>query len=549
MATEDLRAVAFPKLTPDEIAKVARCVEAPLERHRAGEALVRCGECAASAFVVVSGELEVRDESGTESRVIAVYGPGDFTGEVSTLAGARSFVSTVARSDCEVYTIAATSLQQVINREPMVGDKILQAFIARRQLLGEQTTFAGLRLIGSRHTKDTFRVRELLTKNHVPFLTLDLEGDPEVKKLLERFGVTEAETPIVAIGRGHVLRNPSNAELAAAIGIRHPLEAKVYDLIIIGAGPAGLAAAVYGASEGLDTLVLEQTAPGGQAARSMRIENYLGFPTGITGAELAERAAIQAAKFGAHLPVAVTVTRLSFENRYVVVEVDGGEKTWTKCLIIASGAEYRRLEAADCERFEGRGVYYAATPVEAPICRGVNAVVVGGGNSAGQAAVFLSSLARRVYVVVRGESLSKSMSSYLVQRIEKTPNIEVLLDTRVRRMIGDEVLHAVEVVNDKTKEARTLETPGLFSFIGAAPRTEWLPAEIEKDDKGFVTTGRAASRSSGWSHARSPFVLETTRAGVFAAGDVRSGSIKRVASGVGEGAMAVALVHEYLKTM
>jgi thioredoxin reductase (NADPH) len=327
------------------------------------------------------------------------------------------------------------------------------------------------------------------------------------------------------------------------------VEQVVYDLVVVGAGPAGLAAAVYGASEGLRTLVLERSGPGGQAGRSMRIENYLGFPTGITGAELAERAVLQANKFGAQLPVATPVTRLTFDNAYAVLQLDGAEVVTGKCLLIATGADYRRLGVEGCKPLEGCGVYYAATPTEAQLCRGSEVVVVGGGNSAGQAAVYLAGQARKVYLVVRAGDLYKNMSSYLAHRIEQTPNIEVLLNTEVARMRGDGHLSEVELVNKKTGERRTISTPGLFSFIGAVPRTDWLPAEVERDARGFVRTGPALAQSPHWSRRRQPFLLETSRAGVFAAGDVRSGSVKRVASAVGEGAMAVQLVHEYLKEM
>ena len=369
-----------------------------------------------------------------------------------------------------------------------------------------------------------------------------------MRRLLERFGVSEADTPVVAWGRRLLLRNPSNRDLAEALGIRRPLQQKVYDLVVIGAGPAGLAAAVYGASEGLDTLVLERTGPGGQAGQSMRIENYLGFPTGVTGGELAERAVVQAAKFGARMPVPTPVTSLTFENSYPVLHVEGGETVIAKCVLIATGADYRRLTAEGCQAFEGKGVYYAATLTEAPLCHGAEVVVVGGGNSAGQAAVFLAGVAKKVYVVVRSDNLYKAMSAYLVRRIEQTPNIEVLLNTEVRRMLGDVRLRVVELVNTKTGETRTLETPAVFSFIGAVARTDWLPPEIEKDGKGFIRTGPAA-RSDRWTAGRDQYLLETSRPGVLAAGDVRSGSIKRVASAVGEGAMAIMFVHQYLKEM
>jgi thioredoxin reductase (NADPH) len=468
---------------------------------------------------------------------------------VAHLTGGPSLVSAVARGDCEAYEVAAEGVRQIINRFPDLGDVIMQAFIARRHILQESGKFTGLRVIGSRYSRDTFRIREFLAKNRVPFTWLDLEAEPQVHQLLQQFGVCETDTPVVAWGRNVILRAPSNRELAEALGIRRPLEQVVYDLIVVGAGPAGLAAAVYAASEGLNTMVLERTGPGGQASRSMRIENYLGFPTGVTGSELAERAVVQAGKFGAHLPVPTPVTGLTFENRYPVLLLDSGEMVTAKCLLIATGADYRRLTAEGCEQFEGSGVYYAATRTEEPLCRKAEVVVVGGGNSAGQAAVFLAGIARKVYLVVRGDSLYHDMSSYLAWRIEQTHNIEVRLNTEVRQMFGDTHLRSVEIVNNKTGDIRTLETPALFSFIGAVPRTDWLPPEIEKDEEEFIRTGAALVQSPHWTARRQPFLLETSHPGVFAAGDVRSGSVKRFASAVGEGAMAVQFVHEYFKEM
>src|SRR5437588_608786 len=372
-----------------------------------------------------------------------------------------------------------------------LSDLILQAFIARRQLLRQSPDFTGLRVIGSRYSADTFRVRDFLAKNRALFTWVDVESDPQVDRLLKQFGVTEADTPVVACGHRLMLRNPSNRQLADVIGIRQPLEQTVYDLVVGGAGPGGLAAAVYGASEGLRTVVLEQTAPGGQAGSSMRIENYLGFPTGVTGSDLANRAVLQANKFGAHLSVPTPVTRLVFDKTYPVLRLDGGETLAAKCLLIATGAEYRQLEVEGCERYQGTGVYYAATPNEAGLCRGAQVVLVGGGNSAGQAAVFLAAHARQVLLLIRGDDLYKSMSSYLARRIEQTANIELLCTATIRRMHGDGHLTAVEIVNDKTGEDRSVETPAVFSFIGAVPRTDWLPSEIERDAKGFVQTGPA----------------------------------------------------------
>jgi thioredoxin reductase (NADPH) len=549
MSEQDLHDAAFPVLDDSQIKSLERCAGASLKRFRDGETLIKAGERDFKFFVVKYGEAEVIDESGDTPKTIAVLGRGEFTGDVAHLTGGPSLVSVVARGDCEVYEVSAEGVREILNRFPDLGDVIMHAFIARRHLLRESGNFTGLRVIGSRYSRDTHRIRDFLARNRVPFTWLDLESEPQVKQLLEQFGVSEADTPVVAWGRKLLLRNPSNLELAEALGIRQPMEHTIYDLVVVGAGPAGLAAAVYAASEGLNTVVLERTGPGGQAGRSMRIENYLGFPTGVTGSELAERAVVQAGKFGARLPIPTPVTTLTFDNVYPVLRLDDGETVTGKCLLIATGADYRRLVAEGCEQFEGNGVYYAATLTEAPLCRNAEVVVVGGGNSAGQAAVFLAGIARKVYLLVRGDDLYKDMSAYLARRVEQTPNIEVLLNTEVRQMHGNTHLRWVEILNNKTGEVRKLNTPALFSFIGATPRTDWLPPEIERDNKSFIQTGVSVAQSSHWTARRQPFLLETSHPGVFAAGDVRSGSVKRVASAVGEGAMAVMFVHEYLKEM
>ena len=547
MAEHDLHAVAFPRLDESHMAAVGRCPLTVLKKYRDGDKLFEAGARDFKFFIVKSGTVDIVDESGETPKTIAAHGPGEFTGDAFQLTGSPSLFSGVARGECEAYEISPDALRQILNNHPDLGDVILQAFLARRQLVTQPGTYTGLRVIGSRYSRDTFRIRDFLAKNRMPFTWLDLEVDSQVEKLLKQFGLAATDTPVVAWGRKLLLRNPSNRELAEALGIRQPLEQTVYDLVVVGSGPAGLAAAVYGGSEGLNTVVLERTGPGGQAGRSMRIENYLGFPTGITGLELAERAVVQASKFGARLPAATLVTSLTFDQTYLRLHLDGGETVMTKCLLIATGADYRRLTAEGCEQFEGCGVYYAATFNEAQMCKGSDVVVVGGGNSAGQAAVFLSAQSRRVYLVIRGNDLGKDMSSYLVQRIEETPNIEVLRHTEVRRMSGALYLRSVELVDTKTGEVKTLEVQALFSFIGAMPRTDWLPPEIEKDTKNFVRTGPALSESPHWTAMRQPFLLETSRPGVFAAGDVRSGSVKRVASAVGEGAMAVQFVHQYLR--
>jgi thioredoxin reductase (NADPH) len=549
MVEHTLRSIASPVLTPEQIDQLATCATGTARSYANGETLISVGDLVFKFFVVKSGAIEIFDHSGDEPKTITIHHKGEFTGDISHLTGTPAFFSAVARGDCQVFEISSDALRQVLNQCPGLSDIILQAFIARRQLLRESPNFIGLRVIGSRYSPDTFRVRDFLSRNRVLFTWIDVESDPQVDQLLKQFGMTESDTPVVACAHLLVLRNPSNQELANAVGIHQTLKQTVYDLLVVGAGPAGLAAAVYGASEGLQTAVLECNAPGGQAGASMRIENYLGFPTGLTGAELTDRAILQVNKFGAHLSVPTLANRVSFENGYAIMELDGGETITTKCLLIATGAQYRRLDAEGVEQFEGAGIYYAATPAEGLLCRGSQAIVVGGGNSAGQAAVFLATQARQVLLLIRGDDLNKNMSSYLVRRIEQTANIELLCNTTIQKIHGNGHLEAVDIVDKKTGQQRTMETPAVFSFIGATPRTDWLPSEIERDAKGFVRTGAALSKSPNWTAAREPFLLETSHPGVFAAGDVRSSSVKRVASAVGEGAMSVQFVHEYLKQM
>ncbi|HEY1754910.1 MAG TPA: FAD-dependent oxidoreductase [Bryobacteraceae bacterium] len=549
MAEHTLQSIAFPVLDAAQIAQAASCTTLTPKHFNDGETLVSVGEDYFKFFIIESGKVEILDYSGDEPRTITVHGKGEFTGDISHLTGTPAIFRAVARGDCEVYEVSGEALRHLLNQCPGLSDIILQSFIARRQLLRESPNFIGLRVIGSRYSQDTFRVRDFLTRNRVLFTWVDLETDPQVDQLLKQFGLTEADTPVVACAHMLLLRNPSNQTLAEEVGIHRSLEQTIYDLLVVGAGPAGLAAAVYGASEGLRTAVLDCAGPGGQAGSSMRIENYLGFPTGLTGAELTDRATLQANKFGAHLSIPTAATRLSFDQGYAVLDAGGSEPISAKCLLIATGAQYRRLDVEGFERFEGTGVYYAATVAEASLCRGCPAIVVGGGNSAGQAAVFLSEHASRVLLLIRGDDLNKNMSSYLVHRIEQTRNIELLTNTTIRRMTGNGHLEAIETLNSETGQQRTIKTPAVFSFIGAAPRTEWLPAEVERDAKGFVRTGTAIAKSKHWSVTRPPFLLETSHPGVFAAGDVRSGSVKRVASAVGEGAMSVQFVHEYLKEM
>src|SRR3984893_8972831 len=551
MAEHTLQSIAFPTLDPAQVSEFARCTKATKKVYRDGQTLIAMGDRDFKFYIVKSGEVEIVDHTGDAPRTVVVQGKGQFTGDISHLTGRASIVSAVARGDSEVYEVSRDALQGALNQCPILSDIILQAFIARRQLLRESPDFIGLRVIGSRYSTDTFRVRDFLAKNRAIFKWIDVETDPEVSQLLKHFGMTEADTPVVVLGDGSLLllRNPTNRQLADAIGLHQPVEKELYDLVMVGPAPAGLAAAVYAASEGLRTVLLESIAPGGQAGSSMRIENYLGFPTGITGADLAERAILQANKFGARLSVPTQAVHVDWEKGYAVTRLEAGETVTTKCLLIATGAEYRRLDVEGCELFEGKGVYYAATIAEGKMCRGAQVVLVGGGNSAGQAAAFLAQHASKVFLLIRGDDLYKNMSSYLVHRIEQTANIELHTNTTIRRMSGDGHLASVEIVNGKTGQERTVETPAVFSFIGAVPRTDWLPPEIERDARGFIRTGADMAQSPHWTSRRHPFLLETSRPGVFAAGDVRSGSIKRVASGVGEGSMVVQLVHEHLEDL
>jgi thioredoxin reductase (NADPH) len=548
MATDDTAArpnVAFPKLDGAEIAALQKI--GTTRRLRDGEPLFEMGDRAAEFFVVLAGAVDIVDHTGDQPRIITTHYAGQFTGGLGLLKQWRSLAGAVARGDTEVLDVPAADLRRIIVDRPGLGEIILKAFIARWDLLAE----SGLtrpRLIGSERSRPAFEMREFLTRNQVPFTWLSVESEPDVAELLQRFGLAEADMPAVVCGEGTFLRNPSIRQLAEAIGLKRPLGGRAFDLVVVGAGPAGLAAAVYGSSEGLSTLVLDSWGPGGQAGASMKIENYLGFPTGITGGELMSRALLQAQKFGAEFSTPSAATGLELGGRFPVVRLDDDERVEARCVLIATGADYNKLDVPGYEQFEGLGVYYAVTPAERLANRDCEVVVVGGGNSAGQAIMFLAEHSRRVWVVLRGADLRKNMSSYLVERIQAAENIEVLTHTQVRAMLGDGVLEGVEIENTQTGARRNLATPAVFSFIGAIPRTGWLPSEIETDPKGFICTGRAVLDSARWPLDREPFPLETSYPGVFAAGDVRLGSVKRCSAGVGEGSMAVAFVHQYLST-
>jgi thioredoxin reductase (NADPH) len=543
MAMPDAHAVAFPTLDDTQVATLSTF--GTRRSLHDGESLFKAGDREFKFFVVERGAVEILEHSRGEPKTVALHERHAFGGDVSLVTGRPALVSAIARGATEVFEITRHDLRRIMGERPAVGEILLRAFIARRELL-VASDFQGLRVIGSRASRDTFRIRDFLARNQVPFTWIDMDQESSVGELLRGFGLSEADTPVIVFGSEPLLRNPSTRAVAELIGVRRPLGQKTYDLVIVGGGPAGLAAAVYGASEGLATVVIDATAPGGQAGTSSKIENYLGFPTGISGSELTNRAILQAQKFGTQFSSPSRATRLAFVDEVCHVWFDDDGHVMSRCVLIATGAEYRKLQVPGRERLDGSGVYYAATVTEAQMCRGSDVIVVGGGNSAGQAAMYLSEQTPRVYVVIRGSNLRKGMSSYLVDRIEKAENIDVLTECEISNMLGDGRLEACEITNCRTGEVRVVPTSAVFTFIGATPCTDWLPKEIEKDANGFVKTGRLVSDSPFWTAKREPFLFETSRPGVFAAGDVRVGSTKRVASAVGEGAIAVMFVHEYL---
>jgi thioredoxin reductase (NADPH) len=539
---------AHPRLSPEQIEALARHGERRATRQE--EVLFRQGEPFEEFLVVLSGLVEVVHDYGDPlERTVAVHGPGRFLGELGLLEGQPAFNTAIVREPGEVLAVPVERQRALVARDPVLGDLVLRAYLGRRSLL--IGLGAGFRILGSRYSPDTVRLREFAARNRLPHRWVDLERDEEAEALLRRFGIRPEETPVVIWQGRQVLRNPGNAELARLTGLAAPQpDATSCDLLVIGAGPAGLAAAVYGASDGLSTVTVDALATGGQAGTSSRIENYLGFPSGISGAELVERSVLQAHKFGARITVPAQATALAARDGHYAVSFADGTETKAGAVVLASGARYRRLDVPGIAPLEGSSVYYAATLHEANLCRRDPVAVVGGGNSAGQGATFLAGHSPKVYLLVRDGDLGKDMSRYLVDQVERHPRIEVLLHTEVHRVVGEGVLRALVVHDNVTGDTRELTARALFVFIGARPHTEWLKEMVALDARGFVLTGpdaRAAADEDRWgSLGRGPLMLETTLPGVFAAGDVRSGSVKRVASAVGEGAMAVRLVHEHL---
>ncbi|MGH4027202.1 MAG: FAD-dependent oxidoreductase [Pseudonocardiaceae bacterium] len=539
---------AFPRLTQAQL----DVFETAGERRsvRAGEILFTEGEPSPSCYAILDGRVAmVAGYLTDEQRVVRVHGPGRFLGELSVLTGQPELFTAVALQDGMVIAVPAERLRALVAHDSVFGDEILRVCMIRRTLaigLG-----AGFRIIGSRYSLDTRRLRDFAMRNRRPHRFVDLEADPTAERLLRQLGVGPDDTPVV-VWRDRVLRNPSNAELAQLVGLSpSPGGTETCDLTVIGAGPAGLVTAVYGASEGLSTLALDAVAVGGQAATSARIENYLGFPAGISGGELADRAAIQARKFGARISVPAAAVALTQDEGNYRIRLEDGAEVFTRTVVLATGARYRKLPVPRVADFEKTSIYYAATLMEAQLCTADPVVVVGGGNSAGQATVFLADHAGRLRLVVRERRLDENMSRYLADRIERDPRIEVVLHAEVRELLGDQVLEAVVVQDNETGVLRTLEAKELFVFIGADPCTEWVADAVALDSGGYVLTGADAARVANGDVEdlmHTPLMLETTAPGVFAAGDVRSGSVKRVASAVGEGAMAVRLIHERLSS-
>jgi thioredoxin reductase (NADPH) len=528
---------AFPDLTPEQL-DVLREVGTEHE-VAAGETLFREGDDTYDFFAIVEGEVAIVDGFGRgDEREIVRHGPGRFLGELNLLTGEPLYLTAVVREAGRVIQVPREALLRLIAQDEMLSELIMRAFLVRRSILRDSGV--GPRVVGSRHSRETRRLIEFLVRNRLPHVWIDLEEDEGAEALLRQAGVAPAETPVVIVGHV-VLRNPSVAEVAAAVGhVPQPNGADVYDLVVVGAGPAGLAASVYGASEGLSTLALESVAVGGQAGTSTRIENYLGFPAGLSGDELAARAITQAQKFGARFTSPCDAVELRSDGPLHLIRLADGDEVAARGVIIATGAQYRRLPVPRLEELEGIGVYYAATHAEAQMCAGGVVAIVGGGNSAGQAAVFLSEHVAQVNLLVRRDDLSGTMSRYLVDQVERIPNIVLSPRTEVRELIGDDGLEGLVVESDG--ERRRLAARALFAFIGADPHTDWLAGCVELDEHGFVLTGRDLDSADGAPR----YLLESSRPGVFAAGDARSGSVKRVASAVGEGSMAVRLVHDHL---
>ena len=538
----------FPTLTPAQIERVA--AHGQVRSIRSGEVLIEPGDRVVPFFVITAGRVEVvRPSVGIET-LVAVHEPGQFTGEVNMLSGRPALVRSRVREADAVIELTREQLLALVQTDSEISELIMRSFILRRVELIAQG-LGNVVLVGSNHCSGTLRVKEFLTRNGHPYSYIDLDRDTDVQDLLDRFQLTAADVPVLICRGEVVLRNPTNPQIATCLGFNEAIDqSQIRDVVIVGAGPAGLAAAVYAASEGLDVLVLETNSPGGQAGSSSKIENYLGFPTGISGQALAGRAYTQARKFGAQVIIATGAKRLLCDRKPHAIEMDDDLLVPARTIIIATGAEYRVPTIENLSEFKGVGVYYGATFMEAQLCRGEEVVVMGGGNSAGQAAVFLAQTAKRVHMIVRSKGVAESMSRYLSRRIEQNPAIVLRTCTEIVALEGSNHLERVRWRDDRTGKIETHDIRHVFVMTGAVPSTQWLVGCVVLDAKGFIKTGSDLSpddlAAARWPLARSPHLLETSLPGVFAVGDVRGGNIKRVASAVGEGSIAISFVHQVL---
>lgn len=545
----DPRTQAFPVLTEAQIDRVRQLGQ--LRAVKSGDVLFAPNDTELPFFVLISGDMEILQPGLEGDRQIATHGPGEFTGEMAMISGQRCLVRGIVTQDGEFLELKPDAVRSLIARDPELSEILLRAFILRRLAL-IKANYGAVVLLGSRHSAQTLELREFLNHNGYPHHYVDLDTDRTAQKLLDQFSIQLSDVPVVVCHNRGVLRNPSIQELAKCLGFNRTVDtAHARDLVIIGAGPAGLAAAVYAASEGLDVLVVETKAPGGQAGSSSRIENYLGFPMGVSGLELAARATTQAQKFGADMMIARSVSRLDCERHPYRIMLDGGEELLARAIVIATGAQYNKPALTNLAAFEGKGVYYCATHIEAQLCEGSEVVVVGGGNSAGQGASFLSQHVKKVHMLVRSGELKITMSRYLIQRLTENPRIELHFHTEITGLEDGENLERVTWRDKTTGEVSTRGIQHVFIMAGASPQTGWLKGCLALDPKGFIPTGRdlegvASDGYPNWPLPRAPQMLETTLPGVFAVGDARAGNVKRVASAVGEGAIAVHMVHRVL---
>jgi thioredoxin reductase (NADPH) len=534
-----------PTLNAEQIDRVKEV--ATVRQVSSGDVLYEPSQADVPLFVVLTGVIN-NTRTGEDDTVLAVREAGQFTGEMSLISGKRSLIKARVAEGGTLLEVTRENVFGLMAKDTELSEVFMEAFVARR-LLMIQLGEGNVVLFGTKTSARALALREFLTRNGHPFTYFDIDTDSFANPLMEKLCVRNSEIPVAYCNNRYVLRNPSLSELAQCLDLNIDADKSVRDIVVIGAGPAGLAASVYAASEGLRTLVIEKSAPGGQAGSSSRIENYLGFPIGISGQELATRSIAQAQKFGAQIIVAQSVVHIDTSRQPFKVILESGLKFSTRAIVIATGAQYARLPVEDAETFAGRGVYYNATHMEAQLCESQETIVVGGGNSAGQAAVFLSQTSSRVHLFVRSDQLSESMSQYLVGRIEANPNIEIHYQTKITGLVGMGHLEKVEWRDDATGKTMCDAIRHVFVMAGASPRTDWLEGSLVLDSKGFIVTGPdlGCDPSKGqWSLTRSPMLLETSIAGVFAVGDSRAGSVKRVASAVGEGSMAVHLVHRFL---